>query len=158
MSIVDAPPVIAKAHAVASPILPIPAFKYKGIMGDMVDLGMSWTLRKLDAKSTQALWLRRLAPGKYEIDRRRVTVDWLKDSKSVILAVQEDDVRTGERTPLLQYLQMAAGVAAAREAHATPTGGSFDMSKQQTGSLLECDAGSERVMSMLQACREAGVS
>merc|ERR1711975_28437 len=90
--------------------LPVPAFKYKADNSDMVDMAMSWALCKLDAASSASLWLRRLAPTKYEIDGRRVTVCWQTPKRRTLVAC-EDDVPDGEVVPLLDYLQQAASVA-----------------------------------------------
>merc|ERR1712072_429400 len=103
-------PVEASSVSLLTGPLPVPAFKYKADNSDMVDMAMSWTLCKLDASSSSSLWLRRLAQSKYEIDGRRVSVNW-RNQRRTDLLVREDDVPMAEQVPLLDYLRQAASVA-----------------------------------------------
>merc|ERR1711998_66623 len=88
---------------------------YKADNSDMMDMAMSWTLCKLDAASSSALWLRRLAPGRYEIDGRKVLVNWRNQKRTELVACKED-VPSSETVPLLDYLRQAASVASALSA------------------------------------------
>jgi hypothetical protein len=74
----------------------------------MMDMMMSWTLCKLDTKAAHSIKLRRLAPGKYEIDRRRVTIVWVDGKRKKELAASEDDVPGSVPMPLLDYLNQAS--------------------------------------------------
>jgi len=114
-----------------------------------MDMAMSWALCKLDAASASALWLRRLAPGRYEVDNRRLTVSW-RSPKRADLVVSEDDVPTDEKIPLLDYLRQAARVALFL-AHPPAT------SNDAVAASASFDGGDERVQCMLLACREAGM-
>merc|ERR1712216_783605 len=100
--------------------LPLPAFKYKADNSDMMDMAMSWALCKLDATSSASLWLRRLAPSKYEIDGRHVTVSW-RNQKHTDLLASEDDVPKAAKMPLLDYLRQAACVASSLANPQLPT-------------------------------------
>merc|ERR1719359_1886513 len=128
----------------------------------MFDMAMSWTLCKLDAASSSSLWLRRLAPSKYEIDGRRVSVTWRNQKRTDLLAF-EDDVPTAEKVPLLDYLQQAASVARSLAAPqvSPPAHKRVTYEDNEDNDAFAprgySDVDSERVRSMMLACREAGV-
>lgn len=139
--------------------LPVPAYKYRADTSDMVDMAMSWTLCKLDATSSASLWLRRVTVGRYEIDGRRVSVRWLNQKRTNLVA-SEDDVHNAECVPLLDYLRQASSVAKSLETlQMSGTALSPMRSPSAEGDELFhgfSDVDSERIRSMLVACRAAG--
>merc|ERR1719379_2372282 len=70
----------------------------------------------MDRGSSSKLMLRRLRPGKYEIDGRRVTIRWAErgSGKAAGLVACEDEVKDANAAemPLVDYLSQAANVAA----------------------------------------------
>uniref|UniRef100_A0A7S4SWL3 Uncharacterized protein n=1 Tax=Alexandrium monilatum TaxID=311494 RepID=A0A7S4SWL3_9DINO len=89
---------------------------------DCVDVELARTLLRLDRSAASSLTLRRLAPGRYEIDGTLVSVRWSLASPPALFA-REDRVvdlaagRAGSETvgpddvPLLEYLQQTASIA-----------------------------------------------
>merc|ERR1719424_2188445 len=97
--------------------LSVPATKYKADKADMMDMAMSWTLCDLDAEKKASLWIRRLAPGKYEIDGRQVTLRW-RSARSSDIVVREDHVPVdADPMPLAlgDYLRQVASVIKLRQ-------------------------------------------
>jgi len=121
-----------------------------------MDMAVASTLCQLPRASAQALYVTRLSAGKYMIDGRPVSVDWLKRGPVASLVAFEDDVPGTQVTPLLQYLQQASAVASSvGGAHIR---GSRIRDNTSTGVQLK-DADDPmvcRVGLMMQACLEAG--
>ncbi|CAK0855278.1 unnamed protein product [Prorocentrum cordatum] len=72
-------------------------------------------LATLERGTAMKLLLRRLAPGKYDIDGRKVTVRWgCEPGKGAELLAREDEVSdsSAAEMPLVAYLSQAANVAA----------------------------------------------
>eukprot|EP00913_Durusdinium_trenchii_P012136 g11398.t2 len=92
---------------------PVPAASYIVDIADPVDQMLGSALRTLDAAAASKLMLRRLAPGRYEIDGRKVSVRW---SEQGGLMVIEDEVR-GSPMPLPAYLGQAGNVVASLTGH-----------------------------------------
>lgn len=90
--------------------MPVPASKFRADKADMMDMVMSWNLIALDAASLSALWIRRLDIGRYEVDGRRITLQWCSP-KSTDIIVREDDVPGQRAVPLADYLRQAAATA-----------------------------------------------
>merc|ERR1719424_977655 len=120
-----------------------------------MDMAMSWTLCRLDATASASLWLRRLAPSRYEIDGRRVTVTW-RNQKRTDLVACEEDVPNADAMPLLDYLRQAAGVASSLGSTKAP-GAKKGMDAEDLAPRGFSDVDSERIRSMMLACRQAGV-
>jgi len=141
--------------------LAITASAYQPVSSDRMDLSMQLELRKLDAASAEVLRLRRIAPGKYEIDGRCVSVYWLEGGANGVLGVCEDNVPVASRPdelPLSQYLQQAAAVASSkvqrRKDRPQPT---VEKKGVDTTAAIENDLQQDRISSMLLACKEAGL-
>lgn len=94
-----------------APQPPVSASMYVPDKSDPMDVKLSAGLRFLDPVAASKLVLRRLAPGKYEMDGRRVTLQWAAGGQ---LSVLEDDVldSKGSEMQLQAYLHQAANVAA----------------------------------------------
>ncbi|CAJ1393850.1 unnamed protein product [Effrenium voratum] len=91
---------------------PVPAATYIVDLGDPVDQMLGSALRTLDAAAASKLTLRRLAPGRYEIDGRKVTLRW-SDQGAGLMCIEDEvlDPR-GSAMPLPAYLSQAGNVAA----------------------------------------------
>jgi len=150
--------------------LPVPAYKYKADKSDMIDMAMSWALCKLDATSSASLWLRRLERGRYEIDGRRVTVDWRNQKRTDLLA-REDDVQEAAQMALVDYLRQAAGVASSLATPQIPALSGRNRSQSQSTFVVTQEftvaaaweessyvdeEGDPRIASMKLACKQAG--
>jgi len=92
---------------------PVPASSYIVDIADHVDQLLGNALRSLDAAAASKLTLRRFAPGRYEIDGRKVTLRW-SQTPGMGLCVLEDEVldSKGSEMPLDAYLSQAGNVAA----------------------------------------------
>jgi len=135
----------------------VQAYRYKADSTDMMDMAMSWSLCKLDARSSSSLRLRRLLPGLYEIDGRKVSVRW-HDHRHAELLAREDDVPTAEAVPLADYLRQASHVAnslAVPVINLHHVSGPNDMPSMYIDAYADED--DERVMAMARACKEAGL-
>eukprot|EP00931_Biecheleriopsis_adriatica_P102366 TRINITY_DN77347_c0_g1_i1.p1 TRINITY_DN77347_c0_g1~~TRINITY_DN77347_c0_g1_i1.p1 ORF type:complete len:810 (-),score=155.28 TRINITY_DN77347_c0_g1_i1:80-2509(-) len=89
---------------------PVPAASYVADLGDQIDHMFGTALRVLEPGAASKLMLRRIAPARYEIDGRKVTLRW-SEQPSVGLVVTEDEV-SGSEMPLTAYLSQAGNVAA----------------------------------------------
>jgi len=92
---------------------PVPASSYIVDIADHVDQLLGNALRALDAAAAAKLTLRRFAPGRYEIDGRKVTLRW-PQVPGMGLSVLEDEVLDSKDSemPLDAYLSQAGNVAA----------------------------------------------
>jgi hypothetical protein len=134
----------------------VQAVGYKADCADMMDMMLSWALCKLDPKAASSLRLRRLAPGKYEIDGRRVTVVWVGGKRKLKeLAAIEDDVPGSVPIPIRDYLNQAARVASFMQT-AQPRGPELAPEGRDASEYDTSDP--DRVSSMKYACQQAGVS
>lgn len=151
-----ATPRVAKPLAAFGGHMPSSASKYRADDSDRIDVTLAEALRRLDSASAEALLLCRLTQGKYEIDGRRVTLDW---DGPTSLSVYEDDVPDCLRIPLLEYLQQAATVARVlADARAAPPRGPSFLEPESTSSLNMAsdsdDPSSKRIRCMIHAFRE----
>lgn len=153
--------------------LPVPASKYIPDNTDAVDMALSVALWRLDAESVATLWLRRVSPSVYEVDRRRVSVSW-RDQDQTELLVLEDEVPTSEPMPMLDYLRQVASItmslAATKKVAVTPERSNstltpgFQSSGDPAAVVADCGANGDspegtddKITSMMLACEEAGV-
>jgi len=159
--------------------LPVPASKYIPDNTDGMDMALSVALWMLDAESVATLWLRRVTPGVYEIDRRRVSVSWRDQDQSELLVI-EDEVPTSEPMPMLDYLRQVASItmslAASKKVAVTPERSNstvtpaFQSSGDPAGQTFPSEFGAyeysgespdggmdDKITSMMLACEEAGV-
>mmetsp|Transcript_54009 Transcript_54009/g.96723 ORF Transcript_54009/g.96723 Transcript_54009/m.96723 type:complete len:736 (-) Transcript_54009:54-2261(-) len=92
---------------------PVQASKYIVDIADHIDQLLGNALRLLDAAAASKLTLRRFAPGRYEVDGRKVTLRW-SAVPGMGLCVLEDEVldSKGSEMPLEAYLSQAGNVAA----------------------------------------------
>mmetsp|Transcript_87330 Transcript_87330/g.271313 ORF Transcript_87330/g.271313 Transcript_87330/m.271313 type:complete len:490 (+) Transcript_87330:61-1530(+) len=113
-----------------------------------------------------ALRARRLGPGAYELDGRRVTLRWAPGSRTE-LWVHEDDVGEGaaaDDLPLRTYLRLAANVVASLGGSVSGAPAisrlpqelrlTFDSAGAADGPLSSME-GHQRLSSMHKACEEA---
>lgn len=93
--------------------LTVPACDYKANPSDPVDVAVARHLQALCPEATMAFSLRRLAPSRYEIDGRVVSLHWSASSELYVLEdalnVAEDKGDPG--TPLALYLSDMASIA-----------------------------------------------
>lgn len=135
-----------------------------------MDVGLARLLNGMDQESLWRLMVRRLCPGKYEVDGRVVSVRWSEtegiDATQPELVVREDDVCVeADEVPLSAYLQQAANVAHALRGKVN-TGASavtrIPQEKRLTFSTpgtenLDCLDVLQRCASMRKACEEAAL-
>lgn len=114
---------------------PGPAANYEAAPEDPLDRAMEAHTRQLPASAARALLLRRLAPGDYEIDGRRVRVGW-RGAEVVAFAPappgEEENCLGGES--LLSFLLQAADRALAR-AHWNMSNGGGSFETREAGRL-----------------------
>ncbi|CAE7233675.1 unnamed protein product [Symbiodinium natans] len=91
---------------------PVPAAAYIVDLADPVDQLLGNALRMLDAAASSKLVLRRLGPGRYEIDGRRVTLRWEQGGAGLVVIEDEVLDARGSAMPLVAYLKSAGNVAA----------------------------------------------
>lgn len=89
--------------------IPIKANLYKPEPNDPIDVEVHNALRKLDAEASIVLALRRVEPGKYEIDGRIVLVYWHPSGAHV--RENEVDGPSVVDMPLQAYINLVANVA-----------------------------------------------
>lgn len=86
----------------------VPAAAYVADASDPIDKLLAWHLKSLDGEASSKLMLRRISPGRYEVDGRCVGLRWHSgDSAKVV--VREDGM--SDDTALAAYLRQAANVA-----------------------------------------------
>jgi len=91
---------------------PAPAASYIVDLADPIDQMLGNALRSLDAAAASKLMLRRLAPGRYEIDGRKVTVRWSEQGAGLVAIEDEVLDPRGSAMPLRSYLGQAGNVVA----------------------------------------------
>lgn len=91
---------------------PAPAASYIVDLADPIDQMLGNALRSLDAAAASKLMLRRLAPGRYEIDGRKVTVRWSEQGSGLVAIEDEVLDPRGSAMPLRAYLGQAGNVVA----------------------------------------------
>lgn len=91
---------------------PAPAASYIVDLADPIDQMLGNALRSLDAAAASKLMLRRLAPGRYEIDGRKVTVRWSEQGAGLVAIEDEVLDPRGSAMPLRAYLGQAGNVVA----------------------------------------------
>lgn len=154
--------------------VPVPAAKYRADKADVMDMAMSNHLCSLDAASLAALWLRRVSPGKYEVDGRRITLQW-RSARSSDVIVHEEGISAEAHMPLGDYLTQAANVAKLRTVPGPNLGTRSAVAESRSADEMESqpevqspqndsdkirsvwsDVGAEdRIKSMHRACQEA---
>jgi len=110
----------------------MPAVSYEAIPEDPLDRAVEAHARQLPINSARALLLRRLAYADYEVDGRRVRINWRGSEVMVYAAVEEEGVPSIE--PLASYLHRAADHALARAYLSSPVT-SFDRPEAPVGRL-----------------------
>eukprot|EP00439_Symbiodinium_sp_Y106_P046281 s310_g5.t3 len=90
----------------------VPAATYIVDLADPVDQLLGNALRMLDTAAASKLTLRRLSPGRYEIDGRRVTLRWEQGGTGLVVIEDEVLDARGSAMPLVAYLKSAGNVAA----------------------------------------------
>jgi len=92
------------------------ALNYEAAPEDPIDQCIHDMIRQLNMSATRLLSVRRLSPGEYEIDRRRVSVGWRMDSGSPEAFVfPPGGIADGEGSePLAMYLHRVADLVLAR--------------------------------------------
>lgn len=90
----------------------VPAAAYIVDLADPVDQLLGNALRMLDLAAASKLTLRRLSPGRYEIDGRRVTLRWEQGGTGLVVIEDEVLDARGSAMPLVAYLKSAGNVAA----------------------------------------------
>jgi hypothetical protein len=122
---------------------------------DSIDVEVHRILRGLTAEARSLMSLRRIAPGKYEIDGRPCTIYYERQSESLL--VHEDDVIGVDSYDMSihQYFQLAASVAidSRRKRPRTLTFLHLDASNTDINDVAD----SERSTAMRFACVQAGV-
>lgn len=91
--------------------IPTKANLYKPEPTDPIDVEVHHTLRKLDAEASIVLALRRVEPGRYEIDGRIVLVYW--HPEGALVHENEVDGPSMADMPLQAYINLVANVALA---------------------------------------------
>jgi len=99
----------------------VPASSYLADSSDVMDVEFARHLLALERQAANALELRRLAHGRYEIQGRRVAVRWGPDNGGCELVAREEEMQgrnpeegvceEGE-LPLGEYLRQVGGIAA----------------------------------------------
>merc|ERR1712110_1412449 len=107
----QAPPVRGAQTPVRSTMAQA-ACHYSGDPSDPMDMMLTRCLFSLDKPTAARLLVRRLGPGRYEIDGRQVSMRWSGKFDSSSLFVREDQVGDSSELPVLAYLAQAAHVAA----------------------------------------------
>lgn len=93
--------------------LSVSADRYVADANDPMDVEVARHLRLLDKEAVSALVLRRLAPGKYEIDGRPISLHWGGSwNAEVFVREGESDGQNTTDSPLYQYLFETASIAA----------------------------------------------
>lgn len=89
----------------------VPADRYKADPSDRMDVEIVRALRYIGVEAASAIMIQRLASGRYEIDRRRIVLQW-SGTGCTELFVNEEDVNNGAGAiPLAAYLRQAATIA-----------------------------------------------
>jgi len=140
--------------------LAVPAHRYVAVESDIMDVEVARRLQELSPAAAGALRLRRLEPGRYEIDGRLVTVRrrcataW--DGDDVCLLVHEDTVQGAPGVPLPAYLHQVANVALSLKRPKPPSAMTFADDRKPCASLENVN-GEERFNAMQVACQQAKV-
>lgn len=123
-------------------------------------------LQAMDRYISSKLIIRRLGPGKYDIDDRRVTIHWTDQGQPAGLVVCEDEVADSNANamPLQAYLSQAANVAASLSGQRADMPKIARIPKEQRLTFADASAtetaqietmGNERCESMRIACEQA---
>mmetsp|Transcript_43147 Transcript_43147/g.119340 ORF Transcript_43147/g.119340 Transcript_43147/m.119340 type:complete len:319 (+) Transcript_43147:55-1011(+) len=128
--------------------LAVSACNYKAEPSDPMDVQMSLQLRALEPDAAEALMLRRLAPGIYEIDGTYVTLRSSADGGRDLFVSEN-----GVFTPLAAYLAHAANIAMQIRPPAPRT---LTFNTLKAAKLVEADS-DDRFESMQVACLQAEV-
>jgi len=103
--------------SVVQPRFSVPAASYEAVQEDVLDCLVEALARQLPANYGRALLLRRLSPGEYEVDGRRLGIGW-QGAEVVVRLPKEDGTTSME--PLASYLRDAADRALCRAYATTP--------------------------------------
>lgn len=132
---------------------------YSADTGDVMDVEMSRNLSALDPEAASALLIRRLTPGKYEIDGRFVSVRWGAGRGSTDLFAKED-VGGEEELPVPEYLNQLAGLAREIRPPVAPRALTFPdeaLEDRYESMQLACKQAKERA-NAAEACWQDGSS
>lgn len=136
-------------------VLPLPSplttiTLYTPDRSDPIDVALANGLAVLANEARTSLPVKRIGLGKYEIDRRIVTLSW--GSKGLL--VREDNCNTAEKpVPLLQYLFQAANVARSLKDLACNANRDFRV----TFDMENVPGETDRREAMRIACKQAGI-
>lgn len=142
---------------------------YEATPEDDLDVQVSLQLMAFDRSLAADLLMRRLGPGEYELDGRRVRVSWAPATEGGIAellvqeATREGDEVDGEcaKMPLLAYFKQVADVAASLGGRSVgaPTVARVPVKERLTFTAgpqnTIDDMGMERLRSMRVACEQA---
>lgn len=142
---------------------------YEATPEDELDVQLSLQLMAFDRSLAASLLMRRLGPGEYELDGRRVRVSWAPAVEGGIAellvqeATREGDELKGEcaKMPLLAYFKQVADVAASLGGRSVgaPTVARVPVKERLTFTAGPQhsidDMGMERLRSMRVACEQA---
>jgi hypothetical protein len=139
------------------------AIFYEPDRSDPIDVQLSQYLGNLDPLTGANLAIRRIQPGEYLVDGRRVKLQWSGDEKLVVCEgnIDRDGVHEVE-THLTAYLHQAAGVAAMLGGHSASAPAVTRVPGPRRLTFVDAplpqmsdDLGNERVRSMKVACEQA---
>lgn len=149
----------------------LPACSYEADPSDPIDAQVSWTLLCMDKKLLSSLLMRKICPGEYEVDGRRIFIRNASvgpcSGSDGELIVSEGSVKKGAASaelPLQAYLQQAAEVAASLggRGYGAPSVARIPQSMRLTfggeglgGASYGADQHGERQRSMRIACEQA---
>jgi hypothetical protein len=137
--------------------IPTKAYAYQPDGEDPIDVNLHKALKELSQEAALTLALRRVHPGRYEIDGRNVNVYWEESSGSHRLLVHEDEVDGPSIAdmPLRQYISLVANVA--MDLRAPGCAGALTFA--QSGAPKTSDSarlgGEDRYRAMRIACTQA---
>lgn len=133
--------------------IPVKAYQYEPHPDDPIDLALYSQLQKLDEEASMTLGLRRVEPGRYEIDGRQVRVYMGRRGDSQFM-VHEDEVggRMADMN-LSAYIRLVANVAVSLQRPGFMPTLTF---LEYKGKPLHDDlAGEDRYAAMRMACTQA---
>jgi len=131
-----------------------PACEYKVDPSDVVDVELYRCLLALEQEAQLALVLRRLAPSRYEIDGRLVTMSWGGERGDELFAHEEQSSgQSAVDPPLPAYVEQVASIAARVRRPLAPRTLTF-VDQENTVPLAKASA-NDRWESMEIACEQA---
>lgn len=131
--------------AAESQVLP-----YRADRSDAMDVALADGFAGLGTEAASALTVKRIGLGKYEIDKRTVSLSWGPTG----LLVHEDHCDSTEKpVPLLQYLYQALNVALALKG----SEGNRNRDVRVTFDMDTTPSETDRREAMRIACKQAGI-